>query len=101
MAAQAQPLFTVDNYLVIERQAEDRQEYIDGYIYLMAGESGAHVDISSNLVGTLNSQLRGTPCRVRTKDTKVYMSINCTLRLAEVYDRIVFPEETTDASLEA
>jgi Uma2 family endonuclease len=37
----------------------------------MAGESGAHGDISMNLAGILQSQLRGTDCRGRIKDTKV------------------------------
>jgi Uma2 family endonuclease len=37
----------------------------------MAGESPAHADITSNCLGELNTQLRGTPCRAWTKDTKV------------------------------
>ena len=37
----------------------------------MAGESDAHGEITVNLVTILNTQLIGTPCRVRTKDTKV------------------------------
>lgn len=65
------PRFTVDEYLQIERAAEERYEYLDGEIYAMAGESGAHADISANLMILLGSQLRGTPCRARTKDTKV------------------------------
>ncbi len=54
-----------------ERQAEERHEFVDGEIYAMAGESGRHGDISMNLAGILQSQLRGTNCRGRTKDTKV------------------------------
>lgn len=63
--------YTVDQYLKIERATEDRYEYRDGDIYAMAGESSAHGDISANVVGILHQQLRGKPCRVRTKDTKV------------------------------
>ena len=37
----------------------------------MAGESGEHGDITVNLVIALGNQLKGTPCRARTKDTKV------------------------------
>jgi Uma2 family endonuclease len=37
----------------------------------MAGESLAHGDISVNIVLSLGNQVKGTPCRVRTKDTKV------------------------------
>jgi Uma2 family endonuclease len=65
------PAYTVDQYLVIERAAEDRHYYLDGEIHAMAGESDAHGDISTNLVISLGNQLKGTPCRVRTKDTKV------------------------------
>jgi Uma2 family endonuclease len=63
--------FTVEQYLEYEREADERSELIDGEIYAMAGESPAHGDISANLVMLVASQLRGTPCRARTKDTKV------------------------------
>jgi Uma2 family endonuclease len=68
---QTQPCYTVEEYLALERQSEERHEYIDGQIYAMAGESNEHADISVNLVGELRSQLKGTPCRVWTKDSKV------------------------------
>jgi Uma2 family endonuclease len=63
--------YTIDQYLAIERKSEERHYYLDGEIYAMAGESPAHGDISTNLVMLLASQMRGTPCRVRSKDTKV------------------------------
>jgi Uma2 family endonuclease len=63
--------YTVDQYLRIERAAEERHYYLDGEIYAMAGESDAHGEITVNIVGILFNQLRGTPCRARTKDTKV------------------------------
>jgi Uma2 family endonuclease len=68
---QFQVRYTVEEYLALERASEERHEYVDGHVYAMAGESPEHSDICSNLVGLLNLQLRGTPCRVWTKDTKV------------------------------
>ncbi len=65
------PTFTVDQYLAIERSSEDRHEFVDGVIYDMAGESLEHGDISVNLVISLGVQLKGTPCRVLTKDSKI------------------------------
>jgi Uma2 family endonuclease len=62
---------TVQAYLALERAAEERHEYLDGLVYAMAGESPEHADICTNLVGELRAQLKGTPCRVRSKDTKV------------------------------
>jgi Uma2 family endonuclease len=68
---QAELRFTVSHYLAIERKSEERHYYLDGEIYLMAGESPEHGDISANLVAIVVTQLKGGPCRVRTKDTKV------------------------------
>jgi Uma2 family endonuclease len=65
------PILTVDEYLAMERASEVRHEYLDGEIYAMAGESGEHGDITVNIIITLGSQLKGKPCRARTKDTKV------------------------------
>jgi len=67
----AQPLYSTEEYLAFERKALERHEYLDGFIYAMAGESPLHADISANLVGLVHEQLRDSPCRVRTKDTKV------------------------------
>ena len=69
--AQSEPRYTIDEYLELERNSEQQHEYLDGYIYAMAGESPEHADICTNLVGELSRQLRGTQCRVRSKDTKV------------------------------
>jgi Uma2 family endonuclease len=64
-------MYTVDEYLTIEAESEERHEYLDGHIFAMAGESGEHGDISVNIVASLANQLKGKPCRARTKDTKV------------------------------
>ena len=64
-------LYTVDEYLELERMSEERHEYLDGYIFAMAGESLEHGDISVNLVREISTQLKGTPCRTLTKDSKV------------------------------
>jgi len=63
--------YTLEQYLEIEREADERNEFVDGEIYGMAGESGKHGDISLNLAGIFYNELRGSKCRARTKDTKV------------------------------
>jgi Uma2 family endonuclease len=70
-AIHPEPIYTVDEYLALEREAEERHEYLDGYVYALAGESGEHADICTNLVRIVSNQLLGTPCRARSKDTKV------------------------------
>jgi Uma2 family endonuclease len=72
--------FTVEEYLAFERASDERHEYLDGVIYAMAGsastqamvgESEDHGTICMNLSISLGLQLRGTPCRAFSKDTKV------------------------------
>ena len=64
-------LHSVSEYLEMERESAERHEYMDGEIFLMAGESDEHGDISVNLVASLHAQLKDTDCRVRTKDAKI------------------------------
>lgn len=64
-------LYTEDEYLALERASQERREYLDGQIYLMAGESPAHGTICTNLTIEVGSQLKGTECRAFSKDTKV------------------------------
>jgi Uma2 family endonuclease len=67
----SESLYTEEEYLALERKSEERHEYLDGQIYLMAGESPEHGTICTNLLGQLYIQLRGKPCRAYSKDTKV------------------------------
>jgi Uma2 family endonuclease len=64
-------IYTIEEYLSLERASEERHEYLDGYIFAMAGESPEHGEISANLSGLIIPQLSGTNCRARIKDTKV------------------------------
>lgn len=67
---QTTKLYTVTEYLEIDRASMERYEYLDGEISLMAGESIRHGDISVNLIGELRNELKGKDCRVLAKDTK-------------------------------
>lgn len=68
---QSEIQITVEEYLARERQSEERHEYLDGFVFKMAGESQEHGIISVNLVRELSTKLRGGPCQTFTKDTKV------------------------------
>ena len=71
---QAEILYTVAEYLAFERSADERHEYLDGYLFAMAGESLNHNLICTNLVMALGARLRGTPCLLLSKDMKVRSS---------------------------
>ena len=67
----SQTIYTVEEYLALERESEERHEYLDGQIYAMAGESEEHGDICMNLSRIISTQLLGKPCRAWSKDTKI------------------------------
>ena len=69
--AKSQTVYTAEEYLALERESEQRHEYLDGQILAMAGESEEHGIICTNLSGQLYSQLRGRPCQAFSKDMKV------------------------------
>jgi Uma2 family endonuclease len=63
--------YTVEEYLALDRESEERHEYLDGDIYAMAGESPEYGAMFMDLYGSLRPQLRGTPCQACAKDMRV------------------------------
>ena len=74
MALQPQPRVTPEEYLVVERKALTKSEYLDGEIFAMSGASREHNLISLNVGGELRSQLRQRPCEVYVNDMRVKIS---------------------------
>ncbi|MCG3159857.1 MAG: hypothetical protein JMDDDDMK_00882 [Acidobacteria bacterium] len=68
---QSRIYFTEEDYLAIERAAEEKHEYLDGQIFAMAGETEAHNTICVNLTREVSAQLKRSSCRVFAKDIKV------------------------------
>lgn len=62
---------TPEEYLMFERQAEYKNEYMDGQIYAMSGASLRHNTIVANLIIELGTQLRDRPCRALPSAMKV------------------------------
>jgi len=70
-APKVKPRLTVDEYLAMERAAQERHVYLDGEVFAMAGESDWHGLITISIILALGPQLKKGPCQLRTKDTKV------------------------------
>jgi Uma2 family endonuclease len=62
---------TAEEYLVLERQAEIKSEYIDGEMVAMSGGTSEHSLVTANLMGELRQQLKQRPCRVYSGDLRV------------------------------
>jgi Uma2 family endonuclease len=68
---------SVEDYLTLDQNSPGtRYEYIDGYVYLMAGGTPQHGLIMGNIQGELNRQFRqrGSPCRAYPSDVKWQLS---------------------------
>ena len=60
-----------DEYLTLEEKSDDRSEYFNGEIYLMAGGSLNHSQIIVNAVVTTGNQLAKKDCRVFSLDLRL------------------------------
>lgn len=74
MSSLAEAYYTPEQYLALERKAEYKSEYINGYIYAMSGASREHNLIATNLVRELGIQLKGKPYEVYTSNMRVKVS---------------------------
>ena len=74
-----EPEYSSEQYLALERKAEQKSEYINGRIFAMAGASRQHNQITFNISVALGIQLKGRTCvayssdmRVKVKQTGLY-----------------------------
>lgn len=73
MAAEPNQL-SVQEYLRLERQAETKNEYLDGQMLAMTGASRRHNLIVANLMRELGIQLKHRPCELFPSDMRVRIS---------------------------
>jgi Uma2 family endonuclease len=70
MIASPEIYITPEEYLALEEKSPVKHEYIDGYIYAMAGALDPHVTIAGNIFALLRNHVRGSGCRVYISDMK-------------------------------
>ena len=71
MVADPQRMYGAAEYLALENEAETKSELFNGQIYAMAGASPTHALITANIIGVVQQQLRGKPCRAYSSDLRV------------------------------
>jgi len=74
MASQTKPYISPEEYLAIERKAEQKSEYLHGQMVAMGGASERHNLIVTNISRELSLQMKGRPCKVYTNDMRVKVS---------------------------
>jgi Uma2 family endonuclease len=71
MATDPHQRLTIQEYLAFERQAETKNDYLDGEIFAMTGASRVHNLITGNISGEIRNQLKGRPCEVYSESMRV------------------------------
>lgn len=69
--APANPRLTPEEYLAIERKAEFKSEYDNGFVHAMSGASREHNLVLGNVHRELSTQLRARPCETYMSDMRV------------------------------
>jgi Uma2 family endonuclease len=77
MVAQSAKLrMSVEQWREMERTSDVKHEYIDGYVYAMAGGSEAHARIAINTLGALDRALGDGLCMAYSSDIAARLSEN-------------------------
>lgn len=63
--------YTLEQYLELDHENEEKLEFWDGYIFTLAGASANHNRIQRNLSFDLQLKLRGRKCEVFPSDMRV------------------------------
>jgi Uma2 family endonuclease len=71
MTAQPKHIYSIEEYLDIERAGPLKHEYYRGEIFALAGSSEAHNLILTNILMSLGIQLRKRPCKVYPSDMRL------------------------------
>ena len=84
MSSASAQQYTPAEYLVRERAAEYKSEYVNGFIVAMTGASRAHNVITANVGGEVRVQLKGRPCEVYIAGMRVKVSLTGAYRYPDI-----------------
>jgi Uma2 family endonuclease len=90
---------SVEDYLAGELQSEVKHEYLDGYVYSMAGAKNKHNRLGARIIIALGRELAGSPCEVYTSDTKIFVENPTPPRKRFYYPDVVVVCEPSDDEL--
>lgn len=75
MTADPKHRVSPEEYLAMEEVSEERNEFVNGVVVAMSGNTCPHVMIVDNIVLELNGALRGKPCRMYSNELKVKVAL--------------------------
>lgn len=71
MLPEGETKYTLEQYLELDHESEEKLEFWDGYVFTLAGASISHNRIQRNTMFALQLRLRGKSCEVFPSDMRV------------------------------
>lgn len=84
MSALPKHIYTLEEYLELEKSSEEKYEFYDGEVFAMAGGSLEHNTISANVIRSLGNKLEDTACRVLSSDMRLKVPLALPYRYPDV-----------------
>lgn len=67
--------YTLEEYLELDKNSEEKYEYRNGEVFAMAGGSPSHTRISMDISFLLRQKLRGRNCEVFSSEMRIKVSV--------------------------
>src|SRR5215213_10591335 len=64
-------IYTLEEYLELDHESEEKLEFWDGHVFTLAGASANHNQVQVNALVALRNKLRRRECRVFPSDMRV------------------------------
>lgn len=84
MMALPKQKYTIEEYVELDKNSEERFEYFDGEVFSMAGGSPDHVRISRNICNELSQRFSGRDCEAFPGDLRVKVPADFPYRYPDV-----------------
>jgi Uma2 family endonuclease len=79
-----QDRYTLEEYIELEKNSEEKYEYFDGEVLAMAGGSPDHVRISRNVCNRLSQKLEDRDCEAFPSDMRIKVPASFPYRYPDV-----------------
>jgi len=84
MTAVPKEKITLEEYFELDKNAEGRFEYHDGYAFEMSGVSITHADIEANLMTVLKNTVASRDCKINPANVRIKVPKLPTYRYADL-----------------
>jgi Uma2 family endonuclease len=76
MSAVPKNRITAEEYLLLERNSPEKNEFYHGEVFAMAGAGNNHNIITGNIIGEMHAFLKGKGCTVYPSDMRLHIPEN-------------------------